>query len=218
MKGLLSLFRSSFNELKNVRTITGAGMLMAIAIVIRSVAIEITPDIRISFSFVAIMAIAVLYGPVVAAMANVSQDFLGYIISNHTAREYSLPLAAAHIIAGIIYGIICYKALEDESEKYSITPKRTVQICISRVIVVLVCNIFINSIIIYTSYVNKDFSFFTAEGYDAFWLWLSPRIIKNVLQLIADVPIVAVMIPLVLKAYEQVRKSYSVSRKNKTAV
>lgn len=213
MKGFLSIFRNSFNEFSKIRTITTGGMLMAIAIVLRSIAIEITPDIRISFSFVAIMAIAYLYGPVVAALANVSQDFLGYIISNHTPREYSIPLAMAHIVAGLIYGIICYKVTENDSEMYQITVKRTVWTCVSRIIVVFVCNVCLNSIIIYTSYVNKDFSFFTADGYDAFWLWLSPRIIKNALQLIADIPLVAILIPLIVKAYAQVSNMYATARR-----
>ncbi len=216
MKGFFSIFKSSANELKNIRTVTVTGMLIAFAVAIRSTAIEITQDIRISFAFIAIIAIAVLYGPVVAGMANLSTDFLGYVISNHTTREYSIPLALVTILSGIIYGVICYKANESDSKKYKITPKRTFFICLSRVIVVFVNHICLNSLIIYISYVNKDFNLFNPDGYDAFGVWILPRIIKNLLQLCVDIPIIAFIIPIIITAYNQVSKTYSVYRKNLT--
>ena len=215
MKGFISIFKSSAKELTDVRTITVTGMLLAVAIALRSFAIDITQDMRISFAFIAIMAIAVLYGPVVAGMANFAKDFIGYIISNHTTREYSIPLAMVVIISGIIYGLICYSANDDESEKYRITPKKTVKICISRVVVVLISQVCLNSIILYVSYVNKDFSFLNPDGYNAFFVWLTPRLIKNAVQLIVDIPLVAITVPLIVTAYNRVRNMYSAhSRKS----
>ncbi len=209
MKGFFGIFQSSLNELKDVRTLTIAGMLMAVAIALRSVAIEITQDIRISFSFIAIIIIAILFGPVVAGMANLSSDFLGYVLTNHTTREYSIPLATVTLLAGIIYGLICYKATDNEVEKYSISPSKITRVCISRAVVVLVCNICLNSLILYSSYVNKDFSIFNPETYNAFFVWLTPRITKNCLQLVADIVLISVLVPLIMKAYTQVKNSYS---------
>ncbi len=217
MKGFFNLFKSSFNELKDIRTLTSAGMLMAVSIALRSVAIEITPDIRISFSFIAIMAIAILFGPVVSGIANISSDFLGYILANHSAREYSIPLALVTLLAGVIYGIICYRATEDENEKYSINPIRVSTICLSRAAVVFLCNVCLNSLIIYVSYVNKDFSLFNTEMYEAFGLWMTPRIVKNAGQLIVDIIIISIIIPIIIKAYSQVKNSYSTKKRRKSS-
>ena len=191
------------------RTLTTTGMLMAIAIALRSFAIEITQDVRISFSFIAIIAIAVLFGPVVAGMANLSTDFLGYIISNHTTREYSIPLATVTLLAGVIYGLICYNNTENHSEKYKLTGGGIFRTCLSRVVVVLICNVCLNSFIIYVSYVNKDFSLFNPDMLNAFGLWMVPRLAKNGIQLIVDVVLISAIIPLIITAYNQVRGMYS---------
>ncbi len=217
MKGFFNLFRSSFNELKDIRTLTSAGMLMALSIALRSVAIEITPDIRISFSFIAIMAIAILFGPVVSGIANISSDFLGYILANHSAREYSIPLALVTLLAGVVYGIICYRATEDETEKYSITPVRISVINLSRAAVVFLCNICLNSLIIYTSYVNKEFSLFNPEMYDAFKIWITPRIIKNAGQLVVDIIIISIIIPIIINVYSSVKNTYSTKKRKKSS-
>lgn len=211
MKGFFSLFTRSAAELKQVRTLTTAGMLMAVAIALRSFSIDITQDIRISFSFIPIIAIAVLFGPVVSGIANISTDFLGYIISNHSAREYSIPLALVTLLAGTVYGIICYR------DDIKMTPKRITSICIARAAVVLICNLCLNSLIIYTSYVNRDFSIFNPEMYNAFGMWMLPRITKNGGQLIVDVILISTLIPLIINAYSQVKTMYAGKKKNSPA-
>ena len=84
-------------------------MLIALAIVLRLLAINVTPDIRITFSFLAIAIIAMLYGPVVSGMASISVDFIGYMLDFKSARGYYLPLAIVTLLAGIIYGIFLYR-------------------------------------------------------------------------------------------------------------
>ena len=66
MRGFLSLFTDSARELKQVRALTVTALLMALGIVLRSLSIPIGTDIRITFSFLGIAAIAMLYGPVVS--------------------------------------------------------------------------------------------------------------------------------------------------------
>ena len=53
MRGFLSLFTDSARELKQVRTITVAALFMALSIVLRTIAIPIGTDIRITFAFLA---------------------------------------------------------------------------------------------------------------------------------------------------------------------
>lgn len=197
MKGFFSLFSDSTKELKSVRTLTITGMMMALALVLRHLAIQVTPDVRISFAFLPIIVIAMLYGPVVGAMSSVMVDFLGYIISDAKIRDYSLLLASVQIIAGIIYGILLYrKELE------------FIRIIFSIVAVVLICDMILTSVIIYISYVNKDFSFRNVSHLQDFGIWLTPRLTKSLLQLPFDLILSCIVVPSAIQAYKRVAKHY----------
>ena len=87
MSALAMSFKKSAAELKNIKCIAVTGMLIAIAIVLRSIAIQITPDLRIVFSFLAIITIAMLFGPVVAAPAALLTDFIGFLFAANYPHE-----------------------------------------------------------------------------------------------------------------------------------
>lgn len=197
MKGFYSLFSDSAKELKSIRTLTVTGMMMALALVLRALAIQPTADIRISFEFLPIIVIAMLYGPVVGGMSSVAVDFLGYIISDAKIREYSLLLACAHIIAGVIYGLFLYRK-----------EINSVRIVLTRVFVVLTCDFILKSVIIHLQYVNKDFNIRSISDLHNFGIWLIPRIIKSVAQLPLDILLISVIIPNVIQAYKKVRGHY----------
>ena len=88
MKSFFSLFSDSAGELKKVTTITVTGMLMALSIVLRNLAINISADLRITFAFLGIMAVAMLYGPVVTMIATTGIDVMGYFLDGFKARDY----------------------------------------------------------------------------------------------------------------------------------
>ena len=56
MKSFGRMFYDSFKSLKDLRTLTTAGILIALAFAIRSFSIEVTPDLRIGFTFLATTA------------------------------------------------------------------------------------------------------------------------------------------------------------------
>lgn len=82
MKIFGRMFYDSFKSLKDLRTLTTTGILIALAFAIRSFSIEVTPDLRIGFTFLATCTIGMLYGPVVCGMSTFVLDFLGYIVQN----------------------------------------------------------------------------------------------------------------------------------------
>lgn len=203
MKGFFALFKESAKELKSIRTLTTAGVLMALAIVLRATSVQITPEVRISFAYLAIAIIGMLFGPVVAGMAGFGTDFIGFLFNN-TGYPYYFPLSLVAIMSGVIYGIFMYK-------KYSSKKKFLVFACLSRILVVLLCNICLNSYLFYTGFVNKDFHFFSSEGWDSFitWLLASQRITKNVIQLPFDLILVCTLLPMAYYLYNKVRKSFA---------
>lgn len=205
MKSFFNLFTDSAKSLKDLRTIATAGMLLAMAVAIRSLGIQVTPDLRIVFTCVPVAIIGLLYGPVVCGMSTFALDLIGFLIDNKTARGYSPELAAVVILSGIIYGIFLYKR--------TIKPQWSdlVRVALARLCVIVFCNICLNSYFLYTLYINPDFSLFgaTAEMRDAFAVWISPRVIKNLGQFPIDFVLLATVIPAAQAAYSKVRAQFS---------
>lgn len=198
MKSFFDLFKRSAASLSDIRTLTVTGILLAAAVAIRSLAIQVTPDLRITFAFLPMCIIAMLYGPVVSATATFALDLIGFLIDNKSARGYSPQLALVVMIAGVIYGCFLYR------KEISIT-----LIVIARTAVVLICNVCLNSYFVYSLYVNKEFSLFDPNGYNAFGVWILPRIIKNGIQLPIDLVLMCIVLPAAMIAYKRVFKKTS---------
>ncbi len=199
MKGFLSLFVDSAKELKNIRTITTTGLLMAFSIALRGFAIQITPDVRITFSFVAIAIIAMLFGPVVAGMAGFGTDLIGFLFDK-TGNAYYPPLALVAILSGVIYGIFLYR--KDITQKSII-----IRSVISKTLVTVVCSMILNSILIYTAFVNTDFVF-NSSNIHHFMVWVSPRIIKNIIMLPISIFLLSITLPVVYQIYNKIAVTY----------
>ncbi|MBQ5331939.1 MAG: folate family ECF transporter S component [Oscillospiraceae bacterium] len=205
MKSFFNLFIDSAKSLKNLRTLATTGMLLAMAIAIRSLAIQVTPDLRIVFTCIPISLIGLLYGPVVCGMSTFALDIIGFLIDNKSARGYSIELAMVVILSGIIYGIFLYKQ--------TIKPQWSdlLRVALARFCVIFICNICLNSYFLYTLYVNPDFTLLgaTEDMRNAFSLWITPRVIKNLGQFPIDFVLLAAVIPAAQAAYTKVRAQYS---------
>lgn len=201
MESFFNLFKDSARELKKISTLTVCGVLMALSIVMRNMAINITPDLRITFSFFGIMAIAMLYGPVVCVISNVGVDVIGYVLDGYKARDYNLGLLAVKIIIALIYGICLYKKTTGKSI--------IISGIISRVIVVLLCNLVLNSAVLYYCYTNKNFPFMSASEWTAFRIWFTPRLIKNCVMLPIELVMVSLLLPIISQAYKRIFKKVS---------
>ncbi|WP_124099339.1 folate family ECF transporter S component [Ruminococcus sp. Marseille-P6503] len=205
MKSFFSMFSESFKSLRDIRTLTTTGILLALAFAIRSFSIEVTPDLRIGFTFLATCTIGMLYGPVVCGASTFVLDFIGYIVQNKSPRAYSPQLAVVVVISGVIYGCLLYKC--DFSNKKIAS---MVKIAIARASVVLFCNIGLNSYFLYTLYVNKDFGVtnLTSDGISGFAAYCVPRVVKNLVQLPVDLVILMIFLPMIKYAYDKVRAQF----------
>lgn len=197
MRGFLSLFSDSARELKHVRALTISALFMAVSIVLRSIAIPIGADIRISFSFLGIVVIAMLYGPVVAMIANIGTDIIGYLLDGAKMREYNLLLALVVMLNGLIYGMFLYHR---KSQKNLL-----ISAVLARFTVVLIGNLVLNSSILYGCYINPDYPLHMSNSaWAAFGTWMVPRLIKSAGQFPFDVVMICVLLPIIVAAYRQV--------------
>lgn len=107
MKKLTTLFTESFHEFKCVRTLTIAGMLGAVAIVLGYLTIQIGDYVKIGFSTIVNQMVCYLFGPVTGGIFGGALDILKYLVKPVGGYFPGLTLVPA--TAGVIYGIFYYK-------------------------------------------------------------------------------------------------------------
>ncbi|WP_349673426.1 folate family ECF transporter S component [Lacrimispora sp.] len=133
MKKFVTLFTDSYRELKSVRTITAAAMFAAVAIILDMFSIQLGSYIKITFSSIPNGIISYLFGPVVGGLFSGSLDVLKYLLKPTGAFFPGLTLVTA--LAGVLNGILYYKK--------PITLRR---ILISKLVVMLICNVVLNTL------------------------------------------------------------------------
>ncbi len=180
MKGFFNLFRRSALELKNIRCLVATAMLIALDIVIKlTVDIHTSETLHISFAFVALSTISMLFGPTVGFTAGIITDLLGFILKPSGAFDIRFTLIEG--LGALIYGIFLYNAKND---KWFVP-----RVIAAKTTVVAVCNLWLTTWAV-ASLAGKGFlAMFPA------------RAIKNLVQLPIDIIILSLLLPLILKAW-----------------
>lgn len=116
----------------NTKKLVLTAMLIAMEIVLtRFLSIQL-PAIRISFGFIPIVVIAILYGPLFAGLAAAIADFIGVTLF---APFAPFPgFVATAFAAGIVYGLLLYNK-----------PKSWLRICLGAGIVVIIIQLGIDT-------------------------------------------------------------------------
>lgn len=185
MKRFISIFRDSAKELTDIRCIVVTGMLIAVHVLLGIfIMIPVGEYIKISFSFLALAAIGMLFGPVPAAMAGAVTDILGFLLANKTGGAYHPGFTLVQITGGLIYGIILYKA---EMNKFF-----SVKCAVSKLCIVIICNLTLNSYFLSVLYGQS------------FWGLMPARLLKNAIQLPIDVILMSIVLPTVYVIYKRV--------------
>lgn len=105
-------FVSSSKELSHVQTIAVCAMMLALRVILgifSNFTLAVMPFVKIGFTFIPIVIVAYLYGPVCAAIVSGAGDILSIILANPTAFSLNPALTACYIFEGVIYGVILYQ-------------------------------------------------------------------------------------------------------------
>lgn len=188
MKGFFNLFTRSAKEIKNIRSVCVTALLIALDIAIKMLTsiytISVGDTIKISFAFVVLASIGMLYGPTMAFAAGAITDIIGFLVKPTGAFDIRYTFIEA--LGALIYGIFLYNAVNDKW----LLPR----IVAAKSTVVIICNLWL------TTWANASIS---GKGILAL---LPARAIKNFAQLPVDIFILAVFLPIILKAYTSVFK------------
>lgn len=155
MKKLVTLFTGSWQELKQVRTITICAMLAAVGIALGSVSIQME-HMRISFAGIPVMISGYLFGPVVGSIFAGVLDILKYLVKPVGAFFPALTLVM--VLKGCIYGCFFYRR-----------PLSLFRVLAALFVSGLVCNVILNTLCLSVLYGK------------AFMTLLPPRILQNLI-------------------------------------
>ena len=132
MKKFAVCYQASFQELKHVKTLTTAAMLMAVSVVLGYFTIEAGPYLKIGFGGVVNQFVYYLFGPVAGAVYGGVLDLVKYVVKPTGAFFPGFTLNA--MLGGVLYGTILYRK--------PLTFRRALW---ADLVVALICNIFLNT-------------------------------------------------------------------------
>lgn len=175
MKKIKMCFTESFQELKDLKTLTAAAMLLAITVVLGFYRLQLTEYVRIGFDSVSKELAGMLFGPVVGCMVGGLSDLISYIIKPIGGFFPGFTISA--MAGGIIYGTILYKK--------PLSLKRVIAV---NSVVTVVVNLVLNTYWLTLLYGN------------AFFALLPARAVKQLIMLPIDSILFYVTARLLLKA------------------
>lgn len=214
---ILRMFKNSALELKNVRCLTVTAMLIALNLVLKSVTVYLSEDLKLTFSFLALAAIGMLFGPTVSFMAGIITDILGMLLAQ-TMGAFNPLFTIVEATGAMIYGMFLYgmKYVKIDFKGMNVSSflkliSHIWRIIVAKLTVVIVCNVILNPL-----------AMIIAE----YWTWevavkvkIPARLIKYAIQTPVDWVLMVLVLYPVLLAYKTVfrNKSAVVETKDNTA-
>lgn len=176
-----NIFAQSLAELKTTRCLVLTALLIAVNVTLDllGLTIKLPPNLRIGFGFLCNAAIGMLFGPVVAMLAGVGTDVLGYFAGNLTMGGYFLGFTITAVVGGLFWGLWLYP------RRLTIGRAIGAKVCIN-----LFCNIFLNTL------------WLSMMGGDAMKLLLVTRVPKNLMMLPIEILLLYYGMRMVLRLYK----------------
>ena len=154
MKRLATLFTQSYEEMRKPRTITACAMFAAAAVVLGYFTISVGNYVKIGFSGIPNVLVGCLFGPAAGGFFGGFMDLFKYIVKPTGAFFPGFTVNA--VLGGVIYGCSYYQR--------RIT---LVRVFATKLLVILVCNCFLNTLWLSMLYGQ------------AFIVLLPARVVKN---------------------------------------
>lgn len=212
---IFRVFRNSALELKNIRCITVTAMLIALDIALKSVTIPLGDSLKISFAFLALATIGMLFGPTVSLIAGAVTDILGFMIFPSGGGGFNPLFTVVEATGALIYGLFLYNLTftKVNFKKLSNNSRQTiiniVRIVLSKVTVVIICNL------IMTPMANILSGYWTIETAIARF---PDRFIKNCIQCPVDCALLIIILFPVLFAYKSIFRDKIKNRSEEAAL
>lgn len=162
-------WKTAFNEIKNLKSIVMISILTSLRIIVSLFFIPITDNNRIYFTFVFVVLIGFLYGPISGIVSGIIADLIGFIL--FPTGPFFIGYMISSALSGFIFGLFLYK-----------TRITILKILFSKFIINIFINAFLGSL--WWIILVKNFS------YDFFIFIFVPKFFKNIILLPIEVIII----------------------------
>ena len=205
MRDFLSVFTDSAKEFTKVRSLVTTSLLVAVSMVIEMFSIDIGVA-KLNFAVLALAILGMLFGPCMGMMAGFACDIVGYLA--HPSGGFLPAYVLVGGLQGLFYGLFLYQKWSGHSIQFvsNKTGKTTDITLYLRAIVARLADVVIINLLIQTK-LNLHYGFIPQEAYGAA---IVARVAKNVIELAIDLPLLFILLPVALKAYQHIfRRSVS---------
>lgn len=101
-------WRCAFRELKSIKMLAVAALLIAVRVALKPVSITLSPTLSINFGYFVNALGAMIFGPVVAIISAAISDTLGCILFPN--GPYFFPFIFTEIAGSLIFALFLYRA------------------------------------------------------------------------------------------------------------
>ena len=177
------MFKESLKELRSTKNLVTMAMLCAVNVVTSWFAINLSPTLKITFSYLSMSMIGHLFGPSCGIICGLILDTLKFIVKPSGA--YNPLWALIEMGAGLLYGVLLYKK------------KITMQRCfLTKFIVSLIMNVLLTSALMAFLY-SKGFIFYA-----------SSRVLKNLILWPIESSLMYLILSRVAKLFKKDNEDY----------
>ena len=179
-----SYWRDAAGELKDVRILVFAALMIALRVAMKPLGINLAPNIRINTAFIVNALGAMTFGPVVAMASAAISDTLGYLVFPN--GPYFFPFILEEIAGSLIFALFLYRT----------------KVTATRVILSRFCIDFFVNILLHTPLMMLYYKMIMHKAYTAFQI---PHIVKNLLMFPIEgfllTLFLALMLPILVKGH-----------------
>ncbi len=149
------MFLESFKEFKKLRSLTGLGMCLALGVILSFFfSVQLSQELKLTFSFLPLALIGMMYGPSCGFIAGAALDLICYVIKPTGPYFPGFTLTTA--LTGLVFGLFLYKG-----------QTKLWRMAAAKVLINLLLNLLLNSLWLKLLYGS------------AFWAMLPTRLVKN---------------------------------------
>ena len=172
---------------------------------------QVTDELKISFAFVALAAIGMLFGPTVGALAGVVTDVAGFLIK--PSGSFSPLFTLVEVTGALLYGLFLYGFTPVKPELES--PKAffksvfanwssALRIIMAKISVAVVCNLIMTPLFITLQKQIEASDFTPAIFWAGFITRVSTRLLKNAIEVPLHILILMLTLFPIMAAYRAI--------------
>ena len=177
------MFKKSFKNLKTTRVLCSSAILAALFVVLYALKLPLTPELRITFTFIPLAIAGWLFGPVPAMLVGLVGDVTGALL--FPSGAYFPGFTLTSLLSGLIFGVFLYEKKDKNILIWTI---------LSKLFINMLLNTALNALWL---------SIITSKGYIVFLL---QHFIKNITAL--PIEIVILFIVFKILSTHRIRKMY----------